>query len=420
VRRRTLLWLAYGTLLLGVTLAGLEALAWVITPSWPGYLLRPAPVSLDAVARWHAGMPEVPYTINSWLMRDRERSVGKPAGVAFRSVFVGDSFLEGGFTRAALPSRVEGLLVEQGRDGVEAINLGVAGTGPIEYFYRIREVALKLSPDAVVLMLYSGNDIIAETFAEQRALLPFVAELPQPSVLGSVAPHLTWQAVNALRLHGAARGGRYAPNEMETISEAVRRPAAEGLPMLVRLMHAYYFPELEEKRIHEILARGGERFWSEFRPRRFDREYLQGWILYGLISWEIGTKPLPLTEAEAEAVVPTYRIDATMSWLREIERLVRAGGRKFLIAHIPVGSVDPDVVEFWRPWPRYYSYTLQHAAVHRAIVRATAQAGLPAVDLEKDLGGIRGTYRKTDMHWTERGHEVVAERMAREVAALRN
>src|SRR6202008_4102517 len=106
------------------------------------------------------------------------------------------------------------------------------------------------------------------------------------SILGGVAPHLTWQAVNALRLSGAARGGKYAPNEMETIAEALRRPPDEGLPILARLMHRYYFPELEEKRIHAILARGGERFWSEFRPRRFDREHLQGWILDGVISWE--------------------------------------------------------------------------------------------------------------------------------------
>jgi hypothetical protein len=32
---------------------------------------------------------------------------------------------------------------------------------------------------------------------------------------------------------------------------------------------------------------------------------------------------------------------------------------------------------------------------------------------------VRGTYRKSDLHWTERGHEVVAERLAQALLSLR-
>src|SRR6185437_1123561 len=102
MRRRAAFWFAYGALLLVTLLAGIEGIAWLVTPAWPGYLLRPAPVGVDAVAQWSGGMPDVVFATNRWLMRDRERSVAKPANVAFRSLFVGDSFLEGGFTRAAL------------------------------------------------------------------------------------------------------------------------------------------------------------------------------------------------------------------------------------------------------------------------------------------------------------------------------
>ncbi len=418
MKRRTTFWLAYGALLLVTLLAGIEAIAWVVTPAWPGYLLRPAPVGVDSVAQWSGGMPDVVFATNRWLMRDRERTVAKPANIAFRSLFVGDSFLEGGFTRAALPARVEGRLVGAGHDDIEAINLGVAGTSPIEYYYRIKALGLGLSPDAIVLTFYSGNDTVTDPFPGEHPSLPFVAELPRPSILGSVAPHATWQAVNALRLSGAAQGGKYAPNEHAIITEALARPRAEGLPMLAKLMHQYYFPALPESTIEEILARGGERFWEEFKPRRFDREYLQGWIIDGLISMETSTAKLPLTSAEADATVSGSEIEATMSWLAATDALVKAHGVKFLIAVIPVGTMDPDFADFWKPWPRYYAYTRHRAAIHRAMVAALVKSDIHFVDLARDLDGVRGTYRKTDLHWTEEGHEVVAARLAKELMAL--
>ena len=420
MRRRSTLWFAYATLLVAATLAGIEGAAWLATPAWPGYLLRPAPVGVGAIAQWSGGMPDIVFATNSWQMRDRERSVAKPPNIAFRSLFIGDSFLEGGFTRAALPARVEGRLVDAGQEDVEAINLGVAGTSPIEYYYRIKELGLKLAPDAIVLAFYSGNDTVTEPFPGDHPSLPFIAELPRPSILGNIAPHLTWQAVNALRLSGAAKGGKYAPNEHAIITQALARPSVEGLPILARLMHQYYFPELPEKTIAEILARGGDRFWSAFRPRRFDREYLQGWILDGLIAMETSTSKIPATPEEAAAAVPPGEIKTTMSWLAATNALVKAHGVKLLVAVIPVGTMDPDFVDFWKPWPRYYSYTLGRAAMHSAMVAALAKSGIHFVDLAEDLNGVRGTYRKTDLHWTEEGHEIVAARLAKEVMALRH
>jgi hypothetical protein len=365
-------------------------------------------------------MPDVTFATNHWQMRDRERSVSKPGDVSFRTVFVGDSFLEGGFTRAALPARVEGRLIEAGKDDVEAVNLGVAGTSPIEYYYRIKTLGLRIEPDAVVLTFYSGNDTVSETFPGDHPALPFVAELPRPSLLAAVAPHLDWQLVNALRLSGRAKGGTYAPNEHKVITAALAKPVAEGMPLLVKLMHQYYFPDLPEAKIEEILSRGGERFWQEFKPRRFDREYLQGWFIKGLISMETSTQPFPLTPEAADATVSQDEIKATMSWLVATDRLLKTHGVKFLVAVIPVGTMDADFVNFWKPWPRFYSYTLVRAAVHKAMIAALAKSDIPFVDLADDLKGERGTYRKTDLHWTEKGHEVVAARLAKEVEALRH
>lgn len=418
MKRRSLLWFLYSLVLVATTLGGAETVAWIATPSWPGYLLRPAPVGAFAIAQWAGGMPDITFAVNSWQMRDREHSLAKPPDVAFRTLFVGDSFLEGGFTRAALPQRVEGLLVEARQEDAEVINLGVAGTSPIEYFYRIREVALKLAPDAIVLVFYSGNDAVSQPFPKESDPEPFLAELPRPSMLANIAPHLAWQAVNAFRLSGAA-GGKYAPHEHEIIGEALRKPPAEGLPMLVKLMHEYYFPHLSEAAVREVLARGGDRFWSQFVPRRFDREYLQGWILDGLISMETTPQKLAMTKPEADAHLSRSDIEATMSWLAATDRLTRSHGVKLLVAVAPVSTVDPDFADFWQPWPRYYSVMLGGAAVHDAMVAALAGSGIRYVDLQDDLEGVRGSYRKSDMHWTELGHEVVAKRLAREVMSLR-
>lgn len=417
--RRTGFLVTYVCLLAVASVAGIEVAAWIATPAWPGYLLRPAAVSADAEAQWSRGMPEVVFATNSWQMRDRERSVTKPADIAFRTVFIGDSFLEGGFTRAPLPARIEGRLIEGGQQDVEAVNLGVAGTSPIEYYYRIKELGLALHPDAIVLTFYSGNDVVTEPFPGDHPPLPLVAELPRPSLLGAIAPHLDWQLVNALRLSGRAKGGKYAPNEHEVITAALAKPFAEGLPILVQMMHRYYFPDLPEARLTEILSRGGDRFWQEFKPKRFDREYLQGWFLDGLVSMETGTKPVPLTPEAADATVSPSQIKATMSWLEATNRLVKAHGVKFLVAVIPVGTTDADFVDFWKPWPRFYSYTLGRAAEHRAMIAALAKSDIPYIDLADDLEGERGTYRKSDLHWTEHGHEVVTARLAREVSALR-
>ena len=276
--KKLILSTAFGTVLVAVTLVGIELVASFLTPAWPAYLLRPVPISRDAVAHWHSSMPDITFATNGWLMRDRERSITKPDGSAFRSVFIGDSFLEGGFTRAALPARIEGILVGKGQEDVEAINLGVAGTSPIEYYYRLREVGLKLTPDAVVLMFYSGNDFVQKSFAEEQAARPLIAELPRPSLLASVAPHATWLGVSGFGLAGISRG-KHVPGESDLIAEALRLSPVERVARLAAHMKRHYFPELAGEKIHEILSRADEPFWLEYQPRRFDREYLQGWVL---------------------------------------------------------------------------------------------------------------------------------------------
>ena len=113
-------------------------------------------------------------------------------------------------------------------------------------------------------------------------------------------------------------------------------------------------------------------------------------------------------------------VGETLSWLQAMNRVVSSSGKRLLVALIPVGTVDPDYVEFWRPWPRYASYSLSADARHRRLAAALRQNGLQAVDLREVLDGVRGTYRLTDGHWTDRGTQLSAERIADELLSVRH
>src|SRR5205085_12389194 len=136
---------------------------------------------------------------NSWGMNDRERSIAKPPDVRLRSVFIGDSFVDLRFNHHTLEEAVEHLANEAGIRGLEAINLGVVATDPRSYYYRTRDVALSISPDAILVFFFSGNDFIEQGFNE-RALPTLVDESPGSSIVGSVMPRTDWVLVNQLGL----------------------------------------------------------------------------------------------------------------------------------------------------------------------------------------------------------------------------
>ena len=43
----------------------------------------------------------------------------------------------------------------------ESVNLAIGATDPRSYYFRIRDVAVELEPDAVLLFIYAGNDFMA-------------------------------------------------------------------------------------------------------------------------------------------------------------------------------------------------------------------------------------------------------------------
>lgn len=411
--KRFWFWPIYGLLILGIVLVGAEFIASSSVPSWPARDLRPIPIDgLTAnVKTVFADTPELVPSYNDWAVRDRPRSVARPPDVQFRSVLVGDSFLEGYYIPAALAELVERRWAARGLQGMEAINLAIAATGPRQYYARIKRVALALDPDVVAVFVYAGNDMMDEPF-DPFSLPPLVDELPAPSLLGSVAPRTTWLLANRLRLSEMGRANKEIPGEEALISEWTKQPSAEPVLKIARHMRQHYYPKLSEETISEILLRGDGRLHHAARHRRYDQEYIGGWLLSGIIDWETGSWPVPRNADEAVQMVGNDKVGETLSWLQAMDRLVASNGKRLVIALIPVGTVDPDYAEFWRPWPRYYSYSLSADARHRGLAAALRQNGLQVVDLRETLDGVRGTYRLTDGHWTDLGTQLSADRIA--------
>jgi hypothetical protein len=417
-------WLAlfYGLVLAVVTLAGIEAIAALSAPSWPARALRSTePVNVNAaVFKSIADKPWMFQPFNSWGMADRERTLAKPADVKFRSIFIGDSFIESALARYKLPELVEQRLAAAGRNDIEAVNLGISATNPRSYYYRLRDVALSLSPDALFVFFYSGNDFLPSGTGYGDALLPpLVDESPGASILGHVMPRTNWLAVNRLRLSESLSGNKPIPDEFETVNAIVHGPPDARIPGLVRHVKRYYHPDVDEARLTEILSRGGDAFWRDLERRPIGEEYLMGWLL-NLIVWaELNAEPdLARREAGSTRLAVDEEVEASLSWLLAMERAARARGVPLVLFLIPLASVDPDYVEFWKPWPHFLSWSRFGEDRHDRLARSLRQTAVQVVDLRDDLSNARGTYRKMDGHWTEKGVEIVADRVRGELQKL--
>jgi hypothetical protein len=225
---------------------------------------------------------------------------------------VGDSFLEGYYVPWPVSVLIERRWTEQGRPDAEAINLGVAATGPRQYYYRIKRVALDLHPDVIVMFVYAGNDFIT-TRLDEFTMPALAEELPVPSILGTIVPRTNWLMANRLGLSEIGRGNKNIPGESELLTEWAATPTAELTERVARHMQTYYYPKTSVDTIREILARGGERFQAAVEKRKVDRGSLAGWLLSSMIDWETGQWDMPHDAEEADRNVDVAKVEATLT-----------------------------------------------------------------------------------------------------------
>ena len=395
-------------MLAAVTLAGIEMLASLFVPPWPQRALR----SVEVVVSPHSDT-------NSWGMRDRERTIEKPVGVGSRIAIVGDSFVENFGIRLSLPAAIERKLSAR-TSSMEIVSLGVSATGVASYYYRLKDVALAIGSDAVVVLFYAGNDFVLlnESFDPWR-FPPLIDESPGRAILGTIMPRTNWMLVNRLRMSELLKGNKGIEDERNILARALRLPPEERVRVLTRHVKTHYHPAMTEPQIAEIIGRAGPGFWRQFEERAVDREHLYGWMLDLLVGKEVDRfAGLSLTPEDAARMVSREETNATLSWLEAMNGVARARGVPLILALAPVGLVDPDFTDFWRPWPRFFGWNYLSDARHRQLAAALAGTDIHFVDLRTDLAGIPYTYRKSDAHWTEKGLEIVARRLTREIEAV--
>ena len=421
--RKRIYAIVFGLILSGITLAGLEALASLEAPSWPARALRSTP-PVNVQSSDFSGLADKPWIFepyNSWGMRDKERSIAKPANGSFRTVFIGDSYLEFQLTRLTLPGEVEERFIAAGQPKAEMINLGISATGPRSYYYRMRDVAFALSPDALAVFFFSGNDFLYDGQGYGQGILPgLVSEAPGGSILGNVMPNANWVLVNRLRLSEMLTTNKPVPQEFDTLAKIARLPAEQRTPALVRHVKRYYYPNVSEAQIAAIFGRAGDAFWQAYASGKVEDESLQGWILNLMTKSEVEQSPYfeATTKEQAARLVKDGDIQATLSWLTAMDRAARERGVPLVLFIVPPGTVDPDYVAYWKPWPRFYAFNVIADYRQDRLLEALARTQIRYVDLRKDFAGVRGAYRRSDAHWTDKGVEIAANRVYEELRKL--
>ena len=413
--RRLVFGTILGAILLAVTSAGIEFLSSFHVPSWPARAMNPRePAQARPLAIPFKNQPWLADPDNSWGMRDVERSVAKSPGER-RAVFVGDSFVESRMTPLSLPAAVQQRLAGESR--VEAINFGVSATDPRSYYYRIRDVALEFQPDAVLLFIYAGNDFMApdQGYSEWPR---WIDESPGGSLVGRVMPRTNWLLVNRLNLAAFFRSTAPANSEA-TLFDAVTAPAEERLKRIVSYVKTYHTPNVPEDRLAEILSRGDNRLLDIALPKQQgEQEYLMDWMFGTLLSWEAREFEVATSPEDGARLAGKGLVEATFSWIDAADRLLRRRGVPMVVFLVPMGSVDPDYVEFWKPWPRTYSWNYICDEWHSQLAAVLKKAGIRHVDLRESLAKVPGTYRKLDGHWSQKGVAIVADRVEIELGSV--
>lgn len=416
-RKRWLFGTAFGAILLVATLVGIEVLSSFYAPAWPARAMNPRePAPVRLLATPFKNQPWLADPDNSWGMRDTERTIAKAPGT-FRTIFVGDSFVDARFTPLSLPAAVQQRTTPG--QNIEAVNFGVAATDPRSYYYRIRDVALELQPDAVLLFIYAGNDFMMP--GQGYSIWPnLVDESPGGALLGMVMPRTNWLAVNRLDLAAFFRSRSTAPaNDEAMLYEAVTSPPEERLRRIVSYVKTYHYPGMPEEQLREILSRGDSRFLDIAMPQQGgEQEYLLDWMFGTLMSWEARDFEVAKGREDVKRLMGSQQVDATFSWIEATDRLLRKKGVPLMVFLVPMGSVDPNYVDFWKPWPRAYSWNYICDEWHAQLAAALGKAGIHHVDLRPSLDGIPGTYRKMDGHWTQKGEAIVADRIVSELETL--
>ena len=220
-----------------------ELMMRLMVPAWPARGLHGVE-GRYALRSWgRSTNEESPVRVNEWGQRDRSRRRRPRPGVR-RFICVGDSFLEEA-RDAPLPPLLDDLL----GSAHEVVNLGVSATDPDEYYYRFKNIGLRLCPDHCVLFFYAGNDFLRKPSLKSYAGV--AATYPRDSFLASVE----LQGIN----HALTNHKRPVLRLWSDAADLVRRAdiqiERQASPRDITFQNAAAKPKLREKSTRTTIMR---------------------------------------------------------------------------------------------------------------------------------------------------------------------
>ncbi len=398
--RKTFIYAGFGFYLITITLIGIEFLLGFFLPSWPAIGLHAAQIHSS---EFRSGDSDA--AVNSWGQVDRERNIEKEAGTV-RYIFVGDSFLED-IPGAQISSLVENHLQDkiQGQQ-IEVINLGISATAPDEYYWRLNNVGLDMSPDHCVMFYFTDNDLLAAPSLGTWGGI--AAPYPRSSLLSRLGLlHINHTLTYQLRPYFRAWYGAQDLAELETgIWDQVRAISDEDLPAYLTTMlrsgNSNQAGELEDL-LHQ---RDLTQFYSILRDPpegRFRSSYLRLALNFAVDGGQVW----PLTDiADREALTLNYILGARDICLQN--------DAEFKLIVIPGAlAVDPAFRDFYASIADIGLFFDKFRHAGQRIAEQVRREGVAVLDLTDTLDGLAGNYLLVDGHWTREGAQIVAESMSR-------
>ena len=144
---------------------------------------------------------------NALGFRDHREAIGPKRPGEFRIVVLGDSFtVSAGVDYERIYTRRLERLLREAHPEVQVINLAVAGYNVVQYELVLREVALGLEPDLVLVALFPTNDFSNETLEENFRRARGEPEPPPPAWHKRLYVYQAWLGRAEARVRSLLRG----------------------------------------------------------------------------------------------------------------------------------------------------------------------------------------------------------------------
>ena len=396
----------------GLLVLGDRLLGRVVDPAFTP--LRGAPETTTVLAR-----PEfrVRVRTNAEGFRGPALPDAKRAGV-LRIVVLGDSFTWGYGVRErqAYPARLERRLRAHGVPA-EVVNLGLPGTGPLDYAHHLEHAGLALAPDLVVVGVFANdlNDVYQLERFGARSPLFALGEIGRDGLALQSWWRRTMAAavptVYALASRARARLAS-GPREARAAETSAARGASRDPEAVLAALGTRY------GRRDAVLAR-----YRALAPA--DRTAVDGLLAGRPLGADVRPAVLLAAlvdpEAELDGLLvrsPDRRaaFAAVDAALTRIVRRARAAGADTVLAVLPASEqVDRSR---W-PFLAAAGFALDPALLDEAwladrVHAVATREGAGFVDLVRAFRTRRdaGLYFVVDEHWNGRGHAFAAARLA--------